>query len=127
MFVRLSAVRFSLVLRAVVLCGWSILGGTMAAHAATATAKWTGYLRAGPGEQYAALDEVSAHDTFDVDRCADGWCRITYGGAQGYLAQGLVDQGPPSPIKPAAPGTKNCFRTTQNGYRGAEDVQICGE
>jgi len=94
-------------------------------RAAATETKWTSYLRAGPGLQYAALDEIPPHRPLTVRDCASGWCRVLAGRAEGYVQQGLLTEAHPEPI---TPGTQHdCFEATMTGWVGGSHVRFCGK
>ena len=78
-----------------------------AATAGEATLAWSTYLRAGPGETFAALDELSHDVRVSVLGCGPRWCRITSDQWQGYVDRdALTLPGTPGPRRDAA---SDCF------------------
>lgn len=94
-----------------------------AARGEQVAARWTGYLRAGPGLQFAVLDEIPPDYALAVHHCDAGWCLVTYGRAEGYVAQADL-RGPGA--APAARGTRQCFDTVLSGYGAGSPVRFCG-
>ncbi len=103
------------------------LSGAMAAAGAEPMqANWTTYLRAGPGREYAALDEVEAKSVLEVAGCDRGWCRVAIRGRpDGYVDESIFSR-PDIHARPdsAAPrGT--CFTAPRNGSGAGEAVRYC--
>ncbi len=88
---------------------------------------WTTYLRAGPGLQYAVIDEIESRTTLDVQECRDGWCRVEYGRAFGYVMAGVITtQASAAPAStPPAAASIPCFQTQQSGYGIGDATQFC--
>jgi hypothetical protein len=76
---------------------------------------WTTFLRAGPGLQYAATDEVDAQVPVDVRGCDNGWCRIVFGDHSGYIKQDHLSAAPIPPVLVEG-GKAQCFDTRRSGY-----------
>ena len=89
-------------------------------------ARSTAYLRAGPGEQYAALDEIDPESEVDVQSCDNGWCRVRSGDADGFIRAEVLTA-PDDHAKPPAPAPgAPCFTADLNGRpRGGEQVRVC--
>ena len=89
------------------------------------TVNLTTYLRAGAGEQFAALDEIDPEDQVDVQSCANGWCRVVSGSATGYIEESVLSA-PDFHRQPAAAAATDCFTARLNGPpRSADAVRIC--
>ncbi len=86
-------------------------------HASRAT-----FLRAGPGLDYEATDEVDRGARLDVLRCAGEWCEARYEGVVGWVPAGTVAQATPAP---APHGTQPCFEDRQAGYGKGERTRFC--
>ncbi len=92
------------------------------------TVYWTSWLRVGPGDGYAVVDEVAPRSTVEVLGCQDGWCRVTAKGATGYLKQAMlsapdIHAGPP---QAAMPGP--CVVVARNGAgQLGEATRICSK
>lgn len=77
-----------------------------AAPAASALARpaMTTYLanmRSGPGAGYPVAATIPAGAVVDVGACARTWCRVTWNGASGYVAAGLLTTRVASAVIPA--------------------------
>lgn len=121
------AARWSQCVRAGLVLRSAIIGVVPPCLAEPGQTAWTTYLRAGPGLQFAVLDEIEAHKTLDVQDCRGGWCRVVSGDAEGYVAADhLAAPGPPAP-KAADHAPVPCFRAQQTGFRGGDEVQFCGK
>ena len=98
------------------------------ARARPAQTTWTTYLRAGPGLQYAAIDEIDSQTTVDVQECRDGWCRVEFGRAFGYIDAGVVQDEASHAAKSAAPAPAPipCFQARQSGYGVGDELRFCG-
>jgi uncharacterized protein YraI len=90
-----------------------------------AEAKWTSYLRAGPGLPYAVLDEIAPHHPLTVQDCGAGWCRVLYERAEGYVQQDFLTEAKAAPVPPGA--LPNCFDVTLSGHSGGSHVRFCGK
>lgn len=104
--------------------GW--LGAVAAAGAEPMEARWTTFLRAGPGRQYAALDEVAAKSTLEVAGCDRGWCRVAVRGRpDGYVDESVFSRpdihARPDPVAPRG----ECFTAPRNGPAAGEAVRYC--
>lgn len=99
-----------------------------AAIAAPGTTYSTTYLRAGPGEQYAALDEIEPHSQVEVQSCEKDWCEVQSGLAHGYIKAGILSA-PDIHAKPGPPAQgATCFTARLNGPpRGGDTVRICND
>jgi uncharacterized protein YraI len=96
-----------------------------AAGAAPGTVFLTTYLRAGPGEQYAALDEIAPRSQVDVQSCASGWCRVRANDATGFIRTDVLSA-PDIHAAPTSVQGKDCFTARLNGRpRSADDARIC--
>ena len=97
-----------------------------AALAAPATVFSDSYLRAGPGEQYAALDEVEPHSQVDVLSCDKNWCRVRFGRSDGFVRADILSA-PDIHAKPGPPpADAACFTARVNGRpSGGELVRVC--
>ena len=86
----------------------------------------TTYLRAGPGDQYAALDEIEPESRVDVQVCDKGWCRIRSGQATGFINADVLSA-PDAHAKPSAPASgAPCFTARLNGRPStASEVRVC--
>src|SRR5271163_727300 len=84
---------------AAVLVAGTLAGAAMAAPAVT-TANVN--LRDGPGTGYAVIATLPVNTAVAVEGCAEGWCKVDYAGASGWMAedylQGLTN--PPVIVLP---------------------------
>ncbi len=119
-----SRLRISVVVAVIMASGLTTI---VPSHALSAEAKWTSYLRAGPGQQFAVLDEIASNDPLTVQTCSGGWCKVLYGRADGYVLEALLDRGPPGPASAQPPATHDCFDDVLNGYEGHSHVQFCSK
>ncbi len=101
------------------------VAGVLPWHANATEAKWTSYLRAGPGLQFAVLDEIAPHHPLTVQDCGSGWCRVLYERAEGYVQQGFLTDTHAEPVLPGA--AHDCFESTMTGWIGGSHVQFCGK
>jgi uncharacterized protein YraI len=103
-----------------------LLASAASAAANQVEARWSGWLRVGPGMQYAVLDEIPAKSKIDVQSCANDWCLVKSGSAHGYVNADLVNT-PPAPPPPAH--ILGCVTTQENGYgpHGGEEERFCGK
>lgn len=98
----------------------------LAACAALALTFATTYLRAGPGEHYAVLDELAPHTDVDVLSCDAGWCRVRLGRIQGFIGAHILSA-PDIHAKPGA-AAGPCVIARVNGRpRGGDTVRVCDE
>ena len=78
-----------------------IASAVLAAQPGAALA-WSTYLRSGPGETYAAIDEL-AHDVrVQVVGCDAQWCRVIDGTVQGYVDRAALALPHPPPADASA-------------------------
>ena len=78
--------------RATLAAGLLALSGGIAA-AGPARVSTDLNLRAGPGTQYGVVALLPAGSTVDTRGCGNGWCRVSFGGYSGYVAQSYLDGG----------------------------------
>lgn len=94
-----------------------------AALAETRSTGFTTFLHAGPGRQYAVTDEVPTHATVEVAGCDKGWCKIRFGGADGWIDQRML-----MTARASAPPTKpaECVDVVRSGWpRGGDPERLC--
>ena len=102
------------------------------------TITWTTYLYQGPSTHYQVADEITSLERVDILGCADGWCRINYGGRTGYVMAEVVAHAGENPVAPLAgvlaqpaaslqPHPRGpCFEANQkDGNGGNELTQFC--
>ncbi len=63
----------------------TLVAGPAGAAEATSALAWSTYLRAGPSETSAALDELAHDVTVRVLGCDARWCHVADGTVQGYV------------------------------------------
>ncbi len=93
------------------------------ATAATATLNWSTFLRAGPGAEFTAIDELQHGAPVDLGACAGRWCRVSDGAAAGWVDKDSL-------LLPATPtggnaGAQSCFRSAQTSYKGLWSTRFC--
>jgi hypothetical protein len=95
------------------------------AHAGTERLAWSTYMRAGPGENYAVVDELE-HDTdVDVRQCNDRWCEIVSGQVVGYIDRdALTLPKPPGGNAPVG-GPQGCFTASLYSYGTNGVTRFC--
>ena len=102
----------------------ALAGGASADPART---QWTAFMRLGPGEQFAVIDEIELDSAVDVRSCAHSWCLVISDRAQGYMPADVLRR---SALTPPAPQSGEqpvpCFRENLEGFRGSEAWRICG-
>ena len=111
------------VARSVILASLLVAGP---AWAATPTVvAWSTYLRAGPGQSFAALSELE-HDTrVQVGGCDAGWCRVTGPSLKGYVDRDALDL--PRTLAPIPPARSDCVVAGQADNRGPIPTRFCSE
>jgi uncharacterized protein YraI len=89
------------------------------ADAATAVTTANVNLREGPSTGYAVIMTLPASTAVDVEGCAQGWCKVGYSGAEGWVSedflQGLVS--PPAIVLPVPVVVPGHYRPPHYGYR----------
>jgi uncharacterized protein YraI len=92
----------------------------VAAHAATAVTTSNVNLREGPSTDYPVIMTLPASAAVEIEGCAQGWCKVDYSGAAGWMSedylQGLAS--PPTivlPVPIVLPGHR--YRPPHYGYR----------
>ena len=100
-----------------------LAGARATAAEAGASVAWSTYLRSGPGEAYAALNELE-HDTkVAVLGCDAHWCQVSDGGARGYVDRDALDL--PRLQPPQPPSTDPCVIVTQADDRKPRATRFC--
>ncbi len=83
-------------------------------------------MRAGPGHEYAGLDEVINQRSVDVRGCAKDWCLIQYGQALGWVEQSTLETDNALPVPSIPAGSQvMCFDALQSGWAGGDVLRIC--
>ncbi len=84
---------------------------------------WSTYLRAGPGETYAAISELE-HDTRVVlVGCHGDWCRVSGASGQGYVDRASLEL--PRTLAPQPPARTDCVVVGQADNRGPIPTRFC--
>jgi uncharacterized protein YraI len=90
-----------------------------AAHAATAVTTSNVNLREGPSTDYPVIMTLPASAAVDVEGCAQGWCKVDYSGAAGWMSedylQGLAS--PPTIVLPVPIVVPGYHHRPHYGYR----------
>lgn len=84
---------------------------------------WSTYLRAGPGEVYAALDELEHDAKVAVLACDAHWCQVSDGGLRGYVDRDALDL--PRIQAPQPPSNDPCAIVTQADDRRPRSTRFC--
>lgn len=74
-------------------------GSAPPASADAVTARWNSYFYAAPRDTTRVLDAVQDKARLDVQSCENGWCRVHYGAADGYV-RGFVVHGRENEVHP---------------------------
>ncbi len=92
------------------------------------TVYWTSWLRVGPGDGYAVVDEVAPRSTVEVLGCKDGWCRVTASRATGYLKEAMLSAPDIHAGPPQAPLPGPCVTVARNSASSVgEATRICSK
>ena len=84
---------------------------------------WSTYLRAGPGETYAAISELE-HDTRVVlVGCSAQWCRVSGEAGRGYVDRAALEM--PRTLAPQPPARADCVIVGQADNRGPILTRFC--
>src|ERR1700743_2971516 len=67
-----------------------------AADAATAVTVSNVNLREGPSTDYPVITTLPANTAVEIEGCAQGWCKVDYAGAAGWMSEDFL-QGLSSP------------------------------
>ena len=107
------------------------LGGLMLAsplQARPGTVYWTTWLRVGPGDGYAVVDEVAPRSQVDVQDCNDRWCKVAYGQASGYIEASMLSAPDIHAGPPQAPLTGPCVVIARNNDSLlGEQTRVCSK
>jgi hypothetical protein len=103
-----------------------ILGLAVNSTTAMPRTHWTTYLRAGPGLEYAVLDELQPDTALQGAVCAEAWCRVKVTDHRlGDVAQSDLAL-PPSPSLRRLDTDHVCIRAGLSGYEGeADPFEFC--
>jgi uncharacterized protein YraI len=119
--------RVTMRLRHFALAAGALLVSVSTASAAIVTADLN--LRSGPSTRYAVIDAMPAGSQVDILRCSGNWCRVAWGGIEGYASASYLGRGngyrayayEPAPIYVAPPpvvGFGFGFGGWHHGWRG---------
>ena len=99
--------------------------GLAPAHAQIVT-RFTTYMHSGPGLQYSVTDEIQNRTPLAPESCRDGWCRIRYGGAFGYVQQNTLVSGPSTAQPPPGERPVECMDFARTGWPNSGDLErVC--
>ncbi len=96
------------------------------ATAAPARTVWSTYMRAGPGDTYAVIDEVEHDETVDIRDCRGKWCQVQYGRAIGYIDRDALHGSFEKQPAMATQGPEGCFWSQIPAYLAPKNVRYCG-
>ena len=100
-------------------------GSALPASADAVVAHWHSYFYAAPRDSARVLDEVQDKAELDVQSCENGWCRVRYGEAVGYVREFVV-HGPENEVHPERqPAETACFDAAQPGGAAWQSEQFC--
>lgn len=109
--------------RAVILAAVLAAGGPAAAAAPSVAVAWSTYLRAGPGQTYAAISELE-HDTrVKILGCDARWCRVSNASVDGYVDRDALDI--PRTLAPDPPARTDCVVVGQADDRKPIATRFC--
>lgn len=103
----------------------ALMAGGASAHAQIVT-RFATYMHSGPGLQYSVTDEIQTRTPLAPESCRDGWCRVRYGRAWGYVQQNTLVAGP-STAQPQ-PGERpiECMDFARTGWPNSGDLErVC--
>ncbi len=78
------------------LAGALLLGSAGLAAAAPALVTADLNLRSGPGTNYGVVNVLPGGATVDVLDCAGSWCRVAWGGVEGFASRSYLGLGGPA-------------------------------
>ena len=93
------------------------------AGAAPVAVGWSTYLRAGPGHAYAALTELEHDASVHVLSCDGRWCRVSDGGAEGYVDRDALRS--PRTRTPSPPARTGCVLVGQVDDPRPRSTRFC--
>ncbi|MGH1574783.1 SH3 domain-containing protein [Methylobacterium sp. P31] len=100
-------------------------GSAPPASAEAVAARWDSYFYAAPRDTARVLDEVQDKARLDVQSCENGWCRVRYGEADGYVREFVV-HGPENEVHPEGqPAEAPCFSAAQPGGAAWQSERFC--
>ena len=100
-----------------------LLTASAAAADRPAAIAWSTYLRAGPGETYAVLDELVHDRTVTVAGCDARWCQVSDGVVRGYVDRDALDL--PRLQAPQPPSSGPCAIVSQADDRKPRATRFC--
>lgn len=88
-------------------------------------ARFDTYFYQAPRYTARVLDEVQTQASLNVISCEEQWCRVRYGGAEGYVRD-LVVHGPQIDISHKdKQNLSNCFKADQPGGNAWQVERFC--
>ena len=84
---------------------------------------WSTYLRAGPGETYAAISELEHDSRIGLVGCDGRWCRVSGALGQGYVDRDALEL--PRTLAPQPPARTDCVLVGQADNRGPISTRFC--
>jgi mannose/cellobiose epimerase-like protein (N-acyl-D-glucosamine 2-epimerase family) len=100
-------------------------GSAPPVSAETVSAHWDSYFYAAPRDSARVLDEVQDKAKLDVQSCENGWCRVRYGAAEGYVRDFVV-HGPENEVHPEVESAvAACFMAVQPGGAAWQEERFC--
>jgi hypothetical protein len=102
----------------------SLLISANAARAEPEVTHWSAYLRAGPSESAAVIDEIRHGSRIDVGHCAGDWCQVNNGAESGWIDKDALSL-PVPPHGGAATNPPDCAWAGQAAGRAPEPNQFC--
>lgn len=100
-------------------------GSAPPASAEAVAAHWDSYFYAAPRDTARVLDEVEDKARLDVQSCENGWCRVHYGEADGYVREFVV-HGRENAAHPARHvANASCFKAAQPSGAAWQPEHFC--
>ena len=87
-----------------------------AARADMLMTRFTTYMHAGPGKQFAVSDEIPTQRQIEVAGCANDWCEVRYGAAYGWVETSALSTSPPTAEVRAGERPSDCFDFARTGW-----------
>ncbi len=85
---------------------------------------WTTFLHEGPGLQWRVEDELDTATEVDVLGCANGWCKVAYDGAYGYLLRDVLTPASAGPAEQPKQ-SQDCFDARRAGAGNGKLFTFC--
>ncbi|MDP9097255.1 MAG: SH3 domain-containing protein [Pseudomonadota bacterium] len=88
--------------------------------------RFTTYMHSGPGLEYSVTDEIPNQTALAPQSCTNGWCRISYNGAPGWVQQNLLINGPSTAQPKPGERPTECMDFARTGWPDAGDLErVC--